>query len=127
MSFTGSPIWDLFSDTMESMEKTFNKSIRLMWDIPLQTHKYLLEPVSGQTHLKFTFMKRFLQFKSQVMKSSKSVLKTIFSICENDCGSTTGHNFRRIMLLCDKQSISDIEMKDIDKLTYRMIPENENW
>ena len=127
LSFTGSPLWDLFSETSESLEKTYNKSIRLMWDVPIETHKYLIEPISQQTHLKFTLIKRFMKFKEQVMKSSKSVLKHLFKICENDCGSVTGGNFRKIMLLCQKETIHDLRTSDLDNLTYQTIPENEMW
>ena len=48
--FTGSPIWDLFCPEAEQLEKSWNVSFRLMYDLPLQTHKYLVDPVSGQTH-----------------------------------------------------------------------------
>ena len=40
--FSGSPVWDLFSHEAFMLENTWNKSMRLMFDLPLQTHKYLL-------------------------------------------------------------------------------------
>ena len=69
MSFSGSPLWDLFSDEAVSLEKTYNKAIRIMWNIPLETHRYLIEPISNQSHLKFTLIQRFLGFKGQVERS----------------------------------------------------------
>ena len=57
MSFSGSPLWDLFSEDVISLEKIYNTSLRLMWNIPRETHRYLLEPLSNQAHLKIIFLK----------------------------------------------------------------------
>ena len=35
--FTGSPLWDLFCRDADMMFNTWNKSVRLMFDVPLQT------------------------------------------------------------------------------------------
>ena len=60
--FTGSPIWDLFSKDAGMLENSWNTAVRLMFDLPLQTHRYLIEPVSEVTHLKFVLIERFLEF-----------------------------------------------------------------
>ena len=127
MSFSGSPLWDLFSDETDKILKTYNKSLRIMWDIPMESHRYLLEPLSDQTHLKFLLFKRFLNFRQQIFKSDKTITKHIYSICENDCGSLTGRNLRRIMLLCDKNSPSSLEASDISSLQYFSLPQEEEW
>ena len=46
MSLYGSPLWDLSSGAVESLEKTYNRAVRTMWDIPLDSHRYLIEPLS---------------------------------------------------------------------------------
>ena len=126
-SFTGSPLWDLFSDSSKSLEKTFNISVRKMFDLPKETHCYLLEPITERKHLKFVLLKRLINFKKQVMNCDKNLLKTMFQICEHDSRSITGSNLRKLMLLCDKSSISDIHSSDIDILSYREIPQEEAW
>ena len=80
MSFNSSPLWDLFGESSASLEKTYNKALRMMWDIPMTSHRYILEPLSGETHLKFVLLKRFLNFENQVNNSPKSTLKFLFSI-----------------------------------------------
>ena len=67
LSFTGSPLWDLFSASMERLE--YNRALRLIWNIPITSHRYLLEPLSEGPHLKFVLLKRFLNFKTQIYKS----------------------------------------------------------
>ena len=67
--FTGSPLWDLFSRETEMLCNSWNKSVRLMLGVPLNTHRYFLEPLSGLKHLKFPLTTRFLNFLSQIKKS----------------------------------------------------------
>ena len=51
----------------------------------------------------------------------------MFNICQFNANTITGSNLRKIMLLCDKTSISQIEDTDILKLTYSPVPPNEEW
>ena len=126
-SFTGSPLWNLFSGSAESLEKTYNVSVRTMFNLPFNTHRYLIEPLYQCQHLKFILIKRFLQFKEQVGRCPKKTVKNLFKICQYDASSVTGSNFRKIMLLCDKNQISSLQITDIDLLTYKKCPENELW
>ena len=127
MSLYGAPLWDLFSSAVNSLEYTYNRSVRLMWNLPIETHRYLIEPVSQQQHMIFILYKRQIGFKSQVNRSSKKVLKHLYSIAESNCNSITGRNLRKIMLLCNLNSISDLNNSDIDKLEYSVTPEREKW
>ena len=70
---------------------------------------------------------RFLQFRKQVLKCPKTIIRNLYNIFQYDASSLTGSNFRKIMLMCDKTSIKDVEVHDIDQLTYFECPENEVW
>ena len=126
-SFNGSPLWDLFGDASETLEKTYNISVRTMLKLHRETHCYLIEPLTNEPHLKFVLFKRFLQFSDQIMKCNKGIMKTLFQKFKFDSRSITGSNFRKIMLLCDKHSIEDISITDIDALSYRNCPQNDEW
>ena len=93
---TGSPIWDLFSAEVIMLENSWNVSFRRMYDLPLQTHRNLVEPVSQQLHLKKLLIKRFLSFIQQIQKSDKILPKQLLNIIVNDTRSITGCNLRRI-------------------------------
>ena len=127
MSFSGSPLWDLFSEEAVSLEKTFNKAVRLMWNIPLESHRYLIEPITSQVHLKFVLLKRFLNFRNQILKTSKPALKSLMSICEKDCRSVTGRNLRKTMLLCQGTSTHSLTINDLEQLKYFPVPNSETW
>ena len=44
-----------------------------------------------------------------------------------DCRSTTGRNFRKLMLLLNKTSVSDISKDDFKTLTYNAAPSSDEW
>ena len=59
-------IWDLFCPEAVQLENSWNVSFRKMYDLPLQTHRYLVELLSKQKHLKKILIKRFLSFLQEI-------------------------------------------------------------
>ena len=55
--YTGSPLWNLFSPEVMQLEGSYNKSIKLMFDVPFDTHRNLIEPISGTTQSKLFYRK----------------------------------------------------------------------
>ena len=88
--FTGSPIWDLFSPEAIMLENTWNVSFRRMYDLPMQTHRYLVEPVSGQEHVKKQLIKRFLSFIKQIEKSKKMLPIQLLNVIKYDTDPSQG-------------------------------------
>ena len=125
--FTGSPLWDFNSNSFESLCKTWNVSVRIMFDLPRTTHRYLLEPLTEKPHMKFTLMKRFLKFCDQLRSSKKSVLKSMVNMCETDTMTKTGNNLRTIMLLTNKNAVLEVKDSDLSSKIYKQIPEGEEW
>ena len=60
--FYGAPLWHMFSPAFQKLEKTWNTSHRLMLSLPLRTHRYLIEPLTGSLHIINSLWKRFLKF-----------------------------------------------------------------
>ena len=125
--FTGSPIWDLFSEEAKMLENTWNTSFRRMFDLPYQTHRYLVEPVSGQLHLKKLLIKRFLSFLKQIRKSSKILPAQLLNIIQFDTRSVTGRNINRILLLTRKSKLEDVTKEDIENIEYAEISDENIW
>ena len=51
-SFTGSQLWDLFSNECERLYKSWNVTIRQVFNLDRKTQRSLIEPISGFNHLK---------------------------------------------------------------------------
>ena len=125
--FTGSPIWDLFCQDAIRLENSWNVSFRIMYDLPVQTHRYLVEPVSEQIHLKKLLIKRFLSFLRQIEKSKKLAPKFLLNTILKDTRSVTRRNVRRILALTNKSKVEDITTNDIDNIVYEEMPEGNEW
>ena len=125
--FTGSPIWDLFSAEAIMLENSWNVSFRRMYDLPLQTHRNLVEPVSQQLHLKKLLIKQFLSFIQQIQKSDKILPKQLLNIIVNDTRSITGCNLRRILLLVKRSKIEEITKEDVENIEYAKLEDDDCW
>ena len=126
-SFPGSPIWNLFCRESEMIVNSWNTSCRIMFDLPLSTHRYFIQPVSNKMHLKNILMKRFLSFLSQIKRSKKKVPSFLLNMIKYDVRSTTGYNLRNMMLLFNKNRIEDIEEKDVIEYIYAPVETNDAW
>ena len=125
--FTGSPLWDLFSREAIMLENSWNTAVRIMFDLPMQTHKYLIEPVTQAKHLKHVLIERFLSFLNQIEKSKKQIPKQLLSFIKHDVRSTTGSNLRNILLLTNKNTIEEITLEDIKTIKYNQIEKEDEW
>ena len=124
---SGSCLLDLFCKEAGMVENTWNVSMRLMLDIPRETHRYLIEPLSSTTRIKTILIKRFLSFLDQIRKSSKSASKFLFNSSLLDPRSTTGSNLRDILLRPDKTCIADLNPNDAFQIQYHPIKPEEKW
>ena len=119
--FTGSPTWDLFSREADMLYNSWNRSVRLTCNIPLQTHRYFLEPLAESRHLKLVLMKRFLSFILQIENSPKTLPKLLLQTVKRDCRSVTGSNLRNILLLTNKDNVEELVPDDAFKIDYNPV------
>ena len=109
------------------LEASYNRSIKVMLDLPLATHRYLIEPLSGRKHLRKVFARIFLQMTLSIRKSTKPSLKMIPSAIEYDARSVTGRNLRIIMMESGKYNTSDLDISDCESITYHKLEEEDAW
>ena len=118
-----SSLWNLFNNPSGKLEKSWNVSQRIIFLLPKETHKYLIEPVSETKHIKESLMKRFGRFSSKISISKKNALRNLYNNVRPDCQSMTGYNLRRIMVHND---INPNECK-CQSQPYYPVPESEAW
>ena len=51
-SFYGSNLWDIFSNDVERLYKSWNVAMRQIYEVSRCTHRYLIEPLSKSMHPK---------------------------------------------------------------------------
>ena len=96
-------------------------------DIPIETHRRLIQPLSGFLHIRKVLVKRFLKFVAQIGKSTKIVLRSLMLTIKNDVRATTGSNLRKILLQTDKVDVDRLEVQDHASIEYHELNETEAW
>ena len=124
--YTGSQLWKMGSREYEKVLSTYNKSVKIMFDLPWATHRSLIEPLTGTQHVSRMLVKRYLSFIDKIDKSSKTTLRQLLGLVRNDVRLTTGHNLRTIMMILGKNSIDELDCITAD-FEYHKIEENEHW
>ena len=84
-----SVLWDLFCPAAVRLESSYNRSMKIMMNLPLTTHRELIEPLSGQQHLKTVLIQRFIQMVGKIRVSNKPILRTLLAAVEHNTLSTT--------------------------------------
>jgi hypothetical protein len=125
--FTGSQVWDLFSQEAVMMENTWNKSIRLMFELPLQTHRYFICPISESTNVKGMLIKRFISFTGKLETSTKNAVKHLYKFVNKDAQSITGSNLRNIRLLLGKDDNQNLYPSDARDVKYLQAGVEDLW
>ena len=96
-------------------------------DLPFGTHRNLIQPLTGDVHIKLILIRRFLCFIDKVENCKKDALKMLMIEAKKDVRSITGSNFRNIMILMGKSTLEDINLRDVDSLTYFKLEDDEKW
>ena len=120
--FYGSNLWNLFE--IDNVYVAWNKILRIVFNLPYCTHRYLLEPYSGFSHLLTMLTNRFLKFYKTLYFSEKNVISNLRICQENDCRSTFGQNVRNI---CLKNNVDTIFECKINAIKYFPIDDRERW
>ena len=126
-SWFGSVLYNLYSTEAVKLESTYNRSIKVMLDLPYQTHRGLIEPITGRKHQRTCFIKRFMVMIQQMRASKKPILKMLLSEIELDVTSTTGSNLRNIMLETSKSTVREVDLSDVNSLMYFKLGDEEEW
>ena len=121
--YTGSQLWKFGSKGLDKLESTYNRSIKIMFDLPWATHRYFLEPLTETPHMTRILVRRYLSFIEKIQNSSKYAPKKLLEIARNDVRTTTGSNVRKIMLLAGTKTVGDL--KNIDVEYHKVSKENE--
>ena len=72
--FYSSQLWDMFGQEFQKFESSYNRSIKIYADLPLQTHRNLIEPVSALPHMKVKVIRNYLNFIDTIRSSEKSIV-----------------------------------------------------
>ena len=126
-SFPGSNLWDLFSSDSERLYKAWNVAVRLAYNVPNTTHRYLISPLSSAHHLKVMLTSRYINFMKSLQASTKYVVRVLLSICVNDLRTVMGRTLSTLARLCEC-NVSALSASAVKStLEYFPVPVGEEW
>ena len=97
-AFYGSNCWDFSSAEVDRFAKTWNVNIRIMFNLPRETHCWIVEELSGGKHFLQMIYSRFIKYLSALKNNCRPAIRDLYHISASDVRTTTGGNVRRILL-----------------------------
>ena len=107
---------------------SWSVSTRHMWDVPRETHRYMVEELGGQ-HAQTMLIVRYVKFLQSMKKSSKLAVQFLLEKVANDLRTVTGRNIRYILEKIQyRKDIFTVKVGWLKKnINFCEIPENEKW
>ena len=126
-SFYGSNLWNLFDNNCDKIYRAYNISVRNTFQVPRNTHRYLIEGISRSTHPKVFLSSRFVKFKESLNNCHKISIRILAKLYENDQRTVYGKNLGNIAQLCNvtKELLCPSLVKE--QMNYFSPPVNEQW
>ena len=127
----GSNTWNLYGEWPRKLLTSWNVNLKLIWQLPHETHRYFFEHLTECRHLKILLIKRFLKFVSSIIEGNKSSCKLLLrTICGNS-NSTTGKNIRNIEIEAGMRlEVESLNVKiktACKKIQFAVIEEDQMW
>ena len=109
---------------------SYNVAVRSIYKLDRKTHRYLIEPLSGCSHLKTLVAARYCTFYKSLVECSKFPVRFLASLQAEDLRSVLGRNVNSLATICDvpcndKKSLSAALVKK--KMIYRKIEDDKIW
>ena len=105
-SFPGSVLWDLTSRNVNMVINSWSRSVKYMWNLPNQTHRYFIEPLGG-THVKTMLFTRFIKFLQSIKACGKPAPVYLLEKIKKNTMTITGKNIRHIAIDSNDFNILD--------------------
>ena len=91
-AFYGSPLWALNSEEHLKLNRSWNTTVKIIFDLPFQTHKRFVESLCNVPHLQSTLHGRYIGFINSLKSSKKPAMQVLFNVTANNLQSNTGQN-----------------------------------
>ena len=97
-------------------------------DLPVNTHNYIVEQVSGGNNAKKMMWSRYIKFVKSLVKNKKPCISSLFKIIQSDIRSVTASNLKTILLETDKLIIPGTTNKlTLKEYNVYQTPQGEEW
>ena len=122
-----SNLWNIFGKHYDKLFKSYNVAIRNALKVDRCTHRYLLEPLSKELHLKTMLCSHFVAFHNSLLSCPKFPVRFLARLSEGDLRTVHGRNIYEIGQLCNSE-LELLKPKLVKKnVKYSEILRGEAW
>ena len=126
--FTGSPLWDFESHYFAQLCNTWNVNMRIMFEIPKETHCWMVEELSHGKHAQTMIFSRYIKFIDSLVNNKRPTIRSLFKIVSKSVLSVTGSNMRYIMMKTHVPVIAgNTKPQAIKTNRVYTVPDHEEW
>ena len=126
--FTGSSLWDFSSDHFNMLCNSWNVNVRIMLDLPRDTHCYIVEELDNGPHVRQMPFSRYIKFLNSIYNGKREGLKFLLNLVSRSMHSPTGVHIHQILTETGVKIIPGRNNKsDIKNHRVYCIPEEEKW
>ena len=80
---------------------SWNNVIRILFDLPRETHRYFIEPISNVPHIKTVLCPRFVQFVTNLSNCHKICIRLLVDLRNLDLRTVLCKNLESIAQDCN--------------------------
>ena len=107
---------------------SWNVNVRIMLDLPRDTHCYIVEELDNGPHVRQMLFSRYIKFLNNIYNGRRENLKFLLNLVSRSMYSPTGVNIHQILTETGVKIIPGRNNKsDIKNHRVYSIPEEEKW
>ena len=121
----------MFGDWSERLLVSWNIHLKLIWQLPDETHRFFFEHLTECRHLKVLLVKRFLKFDSSIVEGDKRSCKLLLRTISENSNTITGKNIKNIEteagLKLELETLKSKIYLVCEKIIFEDIPAGHEW
>ena len=128
-AFYGSPLWSLNSEEHLKLLRSWNTMVKIVYDLPYETHKRFVESLTDFPHLQSMLHGRYVGFAESLKNSKKLEIKMLYNLCTSNILTNTGNNLNYLMNIYDVVSVEELfsEKHNIKEKRVYKLEQSEEW
>ena len=122
-------LWDLFSEKVGQLYRSWNTSVKLAWGLPRSTHTFLVENLLARDFftVKQQLLGRYVNFFHRLLSSHSIEIRMVANMVGRCARSTTGRNLMQIVRETGLDPWVEPGWKVRAAVQKSDLPVNEGW
>ena len=127
--FHGSNLWDLYGDMAGQVYRSWNTSVKLVWDLPRSTHNYFVENLLAEfiPSVRKRILSQYVSFVQRLGRSVSKEVRLMRMISAADIRSVLGKNVHNLKVEYDLDPWSCSSRLFQKEYSFYEVPDADKW